>query len=362
MVSYAKSDWAAQDTQSSIVLDVLFYISHVFRMQAFFWMAGYFAHLLYHRQGPTGFVRNRVMRLLVPFGLFWPLLYGLIRQMWVWGLQRNYPFTRAQAVVQLPTYMVWDKGFPLMHLWFLYFLLLFCGLVVLIRPLMNQWIDPTHRVRQAIDWLLQRSLTHWWGGLALGLLMVGPMLGMRDWFGVDTSASGLVTRWAPFCLYGLYFSAGWFVHRQPHLLAHLGRYWGANLGLGTGLIVVLIGLNLAFPQPTDSAGSAWALLSINTLYAFASITSALAFIGYMLVRFKEPNALIRYGSDSAYWGYLVHLPVVIFLQIVLAPLPWLWPLKLGIILGVTVVVVGLSYQYGVRKTWVGRLLNGRRYN
>lgn len=360
-VTYVQQDWPAQDTQSSIFLDALFYVSHVFRMQAFFLMAGFFAHLLYHRYGAVAFLRNRAMRLLVPFLLFWPLLYGFIWQIWVWGLQHNQHLTRSQAVKAIPDYMQLAKGYPLMHLWFLYFLLLFCLLVFLVRPLVNHWLDPNQRIRHRVDRLVGMSLIHWWGSLALGLLLVGPMLGMRDWFGVDTSASGLIPRWAPFLVYGLYFTLGWFLHRQPHLLTTLSTFRRINLLLGSLLIVMLIGINLAYPEPTDTAFSQIVLLSLNTLYAFASTTTVMAFIGYMLIHFSKPDPRIRYLSDSAYWGYLVHLPLVVVVQILVAPYPWWWPIKLLLILGSTVIVLGLTYHYGVRNTWVGALLNGRRY-
>jgi hypothetical protein len=187
------------------------------------------------------------------------------------------------------------------------------------------------------------------------------MLGMRDWFGVDTSASGFIPRWAPFLVYGLYFTLGWFLHRQPHLLTTLGTFRRLNLLLGSLLMLMLIGINLAYPEPTETAFSKVVLTSLNTLYAFASMTTALAFIGYMLVYFNKPDSRIRYVSDSAYWGYLVHLPLVIFVQILVAPYPWWWPVKLLLIVGSTVIGLGVTYHYGVRNTWVGALLNGRRY-
>src|SRR5687768_16886642 len=52
-VTYVKWDWVTQDSQSNIVLDLLFYVSHVFRMQAFFLMSGFFVHLLVTRKGLT---------------------------------------------------------------------------------------------------------------------------------------------------------------------------------------------------------------------------------------------------------------------------------------------------------------------
>ena len=361
-VTYAHGDWATQDSQSSIVLDVLFYISHVFRMQAFFLMSGFFAHLLYHRRGERAFAINRTKRLLLPFVVFWPILYVMNYQIWVWGIQRVSHLSRQQAFAKLPAYLVWENGFPLMHLWFLYFLILFCGLVVLARPIVNRWLDPTLRIRSVMDSVLAVAMTRWWGSLAIGVVMVGPMLGMTNWFGVDTSASGLVPRLAPFILYGFYFTLGWFLHRQIRLLDYFRQFRLVNLVMSSVLILTLIALSLLYDEPANPAVGRLILAGLNTLYAFASITTVSAFIGYVMAYFSNPSLRIRYLADSAYWGYLVHLPIVAFLQVLVAPYHWVWPLKVLLILSVTGGLVWLTYYYGVRDTWVGMLLNGKRYS
>ncbi|MVM31319.1 acyltransferase family protein [Spirosoma sp. HMF4905] len=361
-VSYANGDWATQDSQSSIVLDIVFYVSHVFRMQAFFLMSGFFAHLLYHRRGPREFIINRTKRLLLPFLLFWPILYAINWHIWVWGIQRVKHLPWQESITKLPAYFNWDNGFPLMHLWFLYFLVLFCAGVAVVRPIVNGWLDPTKRLRAMVDKSLAFALTHWWGSLALGFIMIAPMLGMTDWFGVDTSASGLVPRWAPFILYGLYFTLGWFLHRQVHLLAYFRQFRLINLILSICLIAALIILSLLFDEPKNPADGRLILAGLNTLYAFASMTTVWAFIGYIMAHFSKSNPRIRYLADLAYWGYLVHLSIVALVQVLVAPYDWAWPLKLLLILSITSVLLGVTYQFGVRNTWLGVLLNGKRHS
>ena len=287
-ISYAKWDWITGDSQSSLLLDILFYASHVFRMQAFFLMAGFFAHLLFSRKGYWGFVTNRTKRLVLPLLLFWPILYVTTFHLWVWGIQYLKNTSYTEAVAKLPDYMVLSKGFPFMHLWFLYFLILFCTGVVMLRPIVCR-IDKKEKLRHAIDRFLVYTMERWWGGLIIGLFMVMPMLGMRDWFGVDTSASGFIPRIAPFILYGMYFTLGWFIYRQVGLLKNIEKFRSSNLILGISLIVLLIVLSLLLADPSPSnAGLILAML--NALYAFASITTAFAFIGYMMAYFSSSNA------------------------------------------------------------------------
>ena len=357
-ISYAKWDWVTQDTQSSVFLDIAFYASHVFRMQAFFLMSGFFAHLILTRKGLKEYIINRSKRLLLPFIIFWPLLYAVTWRLWVWGIQNVKGSTHQEAIAQLPDYMVWSKGFPLMHLWFLYFLILFCTIVVILRPVLSRF-DNKSTLRNLCDKSLAYCMQHRGGSLLIGLLMVTPMLGMRDWFGVDTSASGLVPRLAPFVLYGMYFTVGWFLYRQPSLIRNFTSFRFFNLLLSIALIILLVGLNLAFDEPDPSA-SAMILAMLNFLYSFASATTVFAFLGYAVWYFRSPGKKMRYLSDSAYWGYLIHLPLLALFQIMVAGYDWFWGLKLIVIFVPGILLLFLSYHFWVRKTIIGVLLNGSK--
>ena len=72
------------------------------------------------------------------------------------------------------------------------------------------------------------------------------------------------------------------------------------------------------------------------------------------------NATMRYLSDSAYWIYLAHLPLVIAAQLVVRD--WALPAIVKFLLIVVVVTSFLlwTYQILVRYTWLGRFLNGPR--
>ncbi len=69
---------------------------------------------------------------------------------------------------------------------------------------------------------------------------------------------------------------------------------------------------------------------------------------------------MRYLSDSAYWLYLAHLPLIIAVQYVVRD----WPIPaLAKFLLIVVVVTSFllwTYQVMVRYTALGRFLNGPR--
>ena len=76
--------------------------------------------------------------------------------------------------------------------------------------------------------------------------------------------------------------------------------------------------------------------------------------------FDDQNATVRYISDSSYWLYLAHLPLIIMAQQVtrLWQLPAL--LKFTLICLVVTAILLLVYEAFVRYSWLGTLLNGPR--
>src|SRR5215472_8994714 len=59
--------WAVQDVSTSPLVAKFMTVSHSFRMETFFLLAGLFSHLTYHRKGAGAFVRSRVLRIVVPY-------------------------------------------------------------------------------------------------------------------------------------------------------------------------------------------------------------------------------------------------------------------------------------------------------
>ena len=88
---------------------------------------------------------------------------------------------------------------------------------------------------------------------------------------------------------------------------------------------------------------------------------SLAILGIATRFLSHANAPCGYVADASYWIYLMHLPVVVALQVLVGKLPWHWSIKFPLILVVSLTVLFASYRYLVRSTFIGELLNGRRY-
>ena len=72
------------------------------------------------------------------------------------------------------------------------------------------------------------------------------------------------------------------------------------------------------------------------------------------------SPVLRLVSDASYWIYLLHLPVVYFLQTILAETSLVLVVKLLITLSGTFVFCFATYLVFVRYTPIGWMLNGKR--
>lgn len=106
--------------------------------------------------------------------------------------------------------------------------------------------------------------------------------------------------------------------------------------------------------------------------ALLEASSGIGFIGIIGKVIKNTNQIVRWFSDSSYWIYLMHLPVVTLVVFWMAHLDGSgtvrsltgFALNPGIKFLISCVVplaVGIiTYQYLVRYTLIGALLNGAK--
>ena len=111
--------------------------------------------------------------------------------------------------------------------------------------------------------------------------------------------------------------------------------------------------------------SPWPARPTKTLYALAFGVALWSWVfgltGAALRFLSSYSATRRYIADASYWIYLVHLPVVVAFQVWVGQWPLHWGVKYPFILVASFAVLFLSYHYLVRPTFIGQLLNGRKY-
>src|SRR5262245_29851735 len=77
--------WAVQDVSTSPLIAMFMTVSHSFRMETFFLLAGFFSCLMLRKKGIGEFVRSRALRIVVPFVVGWFLLRPLVVSGWIMG-------------------------------------------------------------------------------------------------------------------------------------------------------------------------------------------------------------------------------------------------------------------------------------
>lgn len=352
--------WIARDVQSSEFLRLFRHASHSFRLPLFFLIAGYFARLIVQRRGVRAFCRDRIQRIAIPFAVGWLVLCPLIRLIWIWGMSvRKDLVLEADELVRYFATLEWVRDFDLTHLWFLHQLLVIYVLALALHGFGIRWVPAGGRRR--LDVAVATLARSRFAALWLGLALVPALLAMREWR-IDTPHQSLWPQPAATLLYGTIFGVGWLMHRQPALLESLTRGWKAHLALGLLLVVpthrlpLAAGADVATPDPAH-----WLRLVHAPVYAWMMGAFVLGFLGFFVGNHRRPSAAWRYVADASYWVYIVHLPLVMVLQVLVAGVDLHWTLKFPAITGVVLAACFLSYHTLVRSTFIGAQLNGRRY-
>jgi len=351
--------WVLKDDSASVGLGVLFYVIHMFRMTTFFVMAGFFAHMLMGKRGLGGFIKNRLIRVGVPLAAFWPIVFTSIVAVMIIAYAPP-PGAAVPGAATPPPPGLTPQTFPLTHLWFLYALLWFyCGAIVLklvtdvlrIGGLLGRMLDSVTGFLTRTDLISALLILP-----AFAALYANP--GWMMWFGIPTPDTGVVLNMPALAGFATAFGFGWFLHRSPDLLGHLAKRWWAYLpaaAIGTVVCLNMVGVTPSFTPVKGSDN----MLYLG-LYLLTGWSWTLGLIGGARALLNRENKVLRYLSDASYWLYIIHIPVVMGLQMAVRHLAGPAELKFAGILLATVMIGLLTYQFMVRYSFIGAILNGRR--
>ena len=226
------------------------------------------------------------------------------------------------------------------HLWFLYYLLwLVVGFIVI------TWLLGKLNIKALPDWLVTSPLRWLW---LLPVTFLAQLL-MKDSFGPVTAIGFLP--WPPILIYyAIFFLFGAICFGRDTFETKVGKLWPLSFILAVPPL--LAGLFLV-----KSQDNGFLLAACSVAYAWLMI---FGFIGFFRHFFSSENSRIRYISDSSYWLYIMHLPVIMFFQAMIST--WDMPSfpKFLIACAATTLPLLLIYELGVRYTFIGTLLNGKR--
>ena len=233
------------------------------------------------------------------------------------------------------------------HLWFLWFLCWYvCGFALIAKSLQR---------------LRTPAIPKKWLTSGLRYLWLIPLTAVAQYFmaskqyayGPDTSV-GLLPLPAVFAYYAIFFGYGalYFGANDEEVAVGQGYWWKLGLAI---LILFPVGLSLQGP---DSIGGHILFAAMQVSYAWVV---SFGMIGLFHRFCRSHRFWVRYVSDSSYWLYLVHIPPLMMFQFLVRDWPLSSFLKFSLACSLSIALLLLSYQLCVRNTWVGTLLNGRRY-
>jgi glucan biosynthesis protein C len=354
---------------SSALLGVYFFVSHMFRMSLFFMLAGFFGRMVLERKGLRPFITDRSKRILLPLGAGLPIVLlsmGVLAGLGTFLGGGVDALTALQAPADpggRPAGSAPPPGtFPWIHLWFLYYLLIFYAGALVFRAACDAFLDRGGHLRRGLDVIVRVALSGVWGAALIGLPLAAyfaSLDGWSSWTGLPAPLA-LVPQAPSLVGYGAAFGFGWLAHRQMDRLLALERQWLAFLPLAVVLSAVALYLGGTTPrfQPTIVGRD----LIVYCVVYFVAMWCWIFGLTGAAVRFLSSESPIRrYVADSSYWLYLMHLPVLAFFAGLLHEVPLHWTIKYPLQVAGTLVVLFVSYRYLVRSTFIGAILNGRRY-
>lgn len=335
--------WPTADTGQSIVVDALAWFLHAFRMPLFFVVAGFFAALLFARRGMSGLFRNRGARVLLPLVVFLPLV--LLSTDWLTEHALNTVALPSPMLAWLRDYVEQHGAMPTMpgwlHLWFLFYLLLFTLLVWVVSALEFGHLGA--RLVALPPWAL--------------LLLLPVLLALSlAWVSVPWPAPQflLPSLWA-LLYFGGYFALGYQLFHQAALLDRLRSFSPWLLGGAIVVYAILFSLTEGFTA-TEITSLPHFLHALLESYAgfWMTLWCLLAAKRWLHGR----SATMRWLADASYWVYLAHLPLLFAIPYRLLDLSLHWLAKFAIATLATFALSFISYQLLVRHSVIGSMLNG----
>lgn len=346
--------WLTANPETSVAMDFVAWFSHLFRMPLFFLIAGFFSYYLIEKRGLGGFLKNRAVRILIPFVLFLPLVWISFAAIFGWALET---VENPSPLLQVIAYMATLPDAPpppvsTTHLWFLYNLVQFYGVYALLHRtgvMSMRWTDVLTSPKFLV--------------FVLPLLIV-PALASR--YLPHPAPEQFTPQLWSFGFFGLFFLVGTQFFRRMQVIDELKPYAPWLLVTSVGLYVVLYGFFPAAPTLQDamatmgSAPLSGTQLLIGALEAYIAVHMTLVCLVAGKALIDKASRVNRFIADSSYWVYIIHLPVLWVLQVFLLDTDWNVWLEFLLSSFGTLAIGALTYVLFIRWTPIGWLLNGRK--
>ncbi|MDJ0391140.1 acyltransferase family protein [Roseomonas sp. E05] len=325
LVYASHATWIVDSPDESQAMTWLVQFSHTFRMPAFFLLAGLFAMLLVRRRGPGPWLAGRMKRIGIPLATSLVLVSPLMvmaSAVSQGGFGNAVPALLAELRNPSANWTV--------HLWFLIYLLPYCGLFAGLYALTGP--ARVERATAAIHSVLaRRPLLAWAALIGMGLATVAAAAAAKL---VDAAylMGGIVVP-AQFVACGLMFLAGALIASRP---AWLESFRQPNWSVWA-LAFASAATMAAFQDDDGDLGRAatyFLMPIVGVLFSHVLLSAARRWLDR---RTRFSRAMV----DVAMTMYLVHVAFVLWLSVAFLAVPW--PAEVEIVL---IILLSAGGSYG----------------
>ena len=329
------------DKGSSPITNIVFEFIHIWRMPVFFVLAGFFASLLIDRYSWSYWWDNRMKRILLPVIIFTPIMALTVPWIWVYGLYGKLWFFYTM------------EGYP-WHLWFLGHLLLFAFFSFIFVSLGE--ILRNKGLSIAVNYIGYLNIFAWVTKYKIFQSRYPVMLTLLIFLAGWPTAAELTGN--PI-IGALYFSFGYGLYKKTSLLNFINHHWIKYMVASTFFFLLYLLIYKNFDAFDPKTWETWYIPYLG-LKSINGVLFSYALIGLAEEKFGEYSRSLRFISDSSYWIYLIHFPVVTLITFSMFNITLFPELKFIIAIVATSVIGLVSYKYMVRSTLIGVLLNGKK--
>jgi peptidoglycan/LPS O-acetylase OafA/YrhL len=348
VVGYSREGgWPYKDPSPTAAFDWTLALIHTFRMPLFMALAGFFGALLWERRGAREFVSNRVRRIALPFVLGWLAVIPVSLLLAA--------YSRTGSISAALGFFTSGAFVPHLHpghLWFLEYLVVIYATVYVAVVAAGRLPD---RLVAAANAAYRRALASRGRAVLFAIPSAGTLVLMRGAFLEDPPGFVPVPRIV--LAYLVPFGFGWLLHANRDLLPVLERRAWVDLAVAAGVFATW----MLFAGPRAHGWGAAGHYARAGAGALVLWLLSFGLIGVFLRHAAAERPLWRYLSDGSYWMYVVHMPVVMAFQMALAGVPIPTEAKVLMVVAGSFLALVASYDLVARPTWIGVLLNGRRY-
>lgn len=293
-ISFMKFDsplWPAHDIYGNLNFDFIVLLLRWSRMPIVFFVSGLSAGLLFKKCGAAPYLRNRWRKIYLPMILAAIMFLPLVSATYGYGFGLSGSLHVAPA-----------------HLWFLIYLL----------PMYLLPLVATERMKEGARHGVRFLLKQFWILPLISPVTFCLILPMQDWLILDHAIFEILPKPSLFLYYAVFFTFGWAISLDIELLNQFTghrRFHFLFMLIAAGLLLFSISNLPRHMLVNKDHIYPLILLFSNNLLSWVSLYF---WIGLFITISSKTHRFFKNVNASAYWVYLSHYPLVLFLQVYLA--------------------------------------------